>query len=73
MKHNFIQKKSSNTTKKDREIRYAKTNERIAAILSRLYTGEPLSMEELAIEFGKSLRTIQRDVNERLIGFPIKK
>ena len=73
MKHNFIQKKSSNTTKKDREIRYAKTNERIATILSRLYAGETLSMEELANEFGKSLRTIQRDVNERLIGFPIKK
>jgi len=73
MNSNFIKKKSSCTTKKDRELRYAKTNERIAKILSRLYAGELLSMKELSVEFGVNLRTIQRDVNERLIEFPIKK
>ena len=73
MNSNFIEKKSSRTTKKDRELRYAKTNERIATILSRLYAGEILSMKELSLEFGVNLRTIQRDVNERLTGFPLKK
>jgi predicted DNA-binding transcriptional regulator YafY len=73
MKSNFIEKRSSQTTKKDRELRYVKTNERIATILSRLYAGEILSMKELSVEFGVNLRTIQRDVNERLTGFPLKK
>ena len=73
MKYDFINKKSSNTTKKDREQRYAKSNERIAAILSRLYAGEILSMKSLADEFGVNLRTIQRDVNERMTGIPIRK
>lgn len=48
-------------------------NERIAKILSRLYAGELLYMKELSVEFCVNLRTIQRDVNERLIEFPIKK
>jgi predicted DNA-binding transcriptional regulator YafY len=73
MNSNFIEKRSSRTTKKDRELRYAKTNERIATILSRLYAGEILSMKDLSVEFGVNLRTIQRDINERLTGFPLKK
>ena len=61
------------STKSTRTQKYAKLNERISTILSRLYDGEVLSMKELAEEFDINLRTVQRDVNERLINFPIKK
>ncbi|BDY13888.1 helix-turn-helix transcriptional regulator [Hydrogenimonas cancrithermarum] len=73
MQKPFPGHKPSHTTKKERERRYAKSNERIAVILSRLYAGEILSMRELADEFDVNLRTIQRDVNERMAGFPIRK
>jgi predicted DNA-binding transcriptional regulator YafY len=69
----FSDHKPSHTTKKERERRYAKSNKRIATILSRLYAGEILSMKDLADEFNVNLRTIQRDINERIIGFPIRK
>ena len=44
---------------------------RLTVILSRLNDGEALSVTELAKEFNVSERTIQRDLNERLISFPI--
>jgi len=44
---------------------------RLVTILSRLNHGEALSVKELAKEFNVSERTIQRDLNERLISFPI--
>jgi predicted DNA-binding transcriptional regulator YafY len=73
MGSDFIGEKRSPTTKEGRQNRYLRTNGRIAEILRRLYAGEILSMRELAGEFGVSLRTIQRDVNERLVGFPVVK
>ena len=64
---------NSKSTKSSRQNRYRKSNERLREILTRLYAGEVLSMKELTQEFGTSLRTIQRDVNERLSHFPIQK
>jgi predicted DNA-binding transcriptional regulator YafY len=61
------------TTGRSRQKRYLKSSQRLAKILARLYAGEVLSMRELAEEFDTSLRTIQRDVNERLAEFPIRK
>lgn len=52
---------------------YDKTLTRLTGILTRLYYGEALGIGDLAEEFGVSARTIQRDFNERLIGFPIEK
>ena len=59
--------------KASRQNRYRKSNERLREILARLYAGEVLSMKELTHEYGVNLRTIQRDVNERLSHFPIVK
>jgi len=50
---------------------YDKILTRLTHILSRLNEGEALSVKELAKEFNTSERTIQRDFNERLVGFPI--
>ncbi len=50
---------------------YDKILTRLTHILSRLNDGEALSVKELAKEFNTSERTIQRDFNERLVGFPI--
>lgn len=52
---------------------YDKILTRLTIILQRLYEGESLSVSELAEEFGTSTKTIQRDLNERLIRFPIEK
>ncbi|MCV6608463.1 MAG: transcriptional regulator [Campylobacterales bacterium] len=52
---------------------YDKTLYRLVQILSKLYYGDLLDSKELAEEFNVSVRTIQRDLNERLIGFPISK
>jgi len=52
---------------------YNKILSRLTTILTRLYNGERLSQSELAKEFGVSERTIERDLYERLKGFPIKK
>ncbi|ADV46184.1 helix-turn-helix transcriptional regulator [Nitratifractor salsuginis] len=62
----------SRTSKATRKRRYAKGNERLAQILARLYSGEVLSKKELAQEYGVSLRTMQRYINERLSHFPIR-
>lgn len=39
---------------------------RLAEILHKLNSGQTISVKELAIEFGVSERTIQKDLNERL-------
>lgn len=42
--------------------------------MQRLYNGEALSAKELADEFGVNIRTIQRDLNERVsMILPIEK
>jgi len=51
---------------------YDKTLTRLNTIISRLNNGESLSVKELAKEFNVSIRTIQRDFNEKLVGlYPI--
>ena len=44
---------------------------RLAQILIRLNQGEKIDPGELANEFGVSLRTIQRDLNERFSYLPL--
>ncbi|MBH9553965.1 helix-turn-helix transcriptional regulator [Inhella gelatinilytica] len=46
---------------------------RLAGILIKLNSGEALSPSDLANEFGVNLRTIQRDLNDRLAALPIEK
>lgn len=46
---------------------------RLAQILNKLNSGERLHVEILSEEFGVTIRTIQRDINERLLFLPIKK
>jgi predicted DNA-binding transcriptional regulator YafY len=46
---------------------------RITTIVSRLNIGEKLFLPDLAMEFGVSLRTIQKDFSTRLSLFPIIK
>jgi len=46
---------------------------RLAQILYKFNSGECVSVEELAEEFGVTARTIQRDIKERLSYLPIKK
>ena len=46
---------------------------RISLILTKLNNGEKLSVKDLSKEFGVTKRTIQRDLNERLINIPIQK
>lgn len=50
---------------------YDKILTRLTIILSKLYQGEKLKINDLADEFNVSTRTIQRDFKERLINFPI--
>jgi len=46
---------------------------RLGLILTRLNTGESLTLASLAIEFNVTERTLQRDFNERLNYLPIKR
>ena len=46
---------------------------RLILILSKLDVNERPTQNELALEFGVSLRTIQRDIGQRLTYFPIEK
>ena len=46
---------------------------RIALILTKLNNGEKFTVEELAEEFDVNVRTIQRDLNDRLTYIPILK
>jgi predicted DNA-binding transcriptional regulator YafY len=41
-------------------------------LLTRLYSGEKLHLHELAAEYNVTLRTLQRDFNERLSYLPIE-
>ncbi len=52
---------------------YDKLAVRLAQILIRLNSGEHFSADELADEFNVDIRTIQRDLNQRLSFMPIKK
>lgn len=46
---------------------------RLALILVKLNQGEKLDPQNLALEFGVNLRTIQRDINERFSYLPLEK
>ena len=52
---------------------YDKLAVRLAQILMRFNNGGRFSLEELASEFNVDIRTIQRDLNQRLSFMPIKK
>lgn len=56
-----------------KEKKFEKISQRLASILSKLNTGESLSVEGLAQEFNVSSRTIQRDLNERFNFLPLEK
>lgn len=49
-----------------KESKHDKLGVRISLIISRLFMGEKLSVNELAEEFNVSIRTLRRDFNERL-------
>lgn len=46
---------------------YDKTLRRLNTIIVRLNNGDSLSVKELAEEFNVSIRTIQRDFNDKLV------
>ena len=50
---------------------YDKTLSRLLAILTKLSNGERPNSKELAEEFGVGVRTIQKDISERLYYYPI--
>lgn len=52
---------------------YDKIGRRLGIIVSRLFSGESLSVDKLADEFNVSKRTIRRDINTRLDYLNIKK
>lgn len=43
-----------------------KITQRLGMLLTRLYSGVKLHLHELAAEYNVTLRTLQRDFNERL-------
>ena len=49
-----------------------KIAQRLGMLLTRLYSGEKLHLHELAAEYNVTLRTLQRDFNERLSYLPIE-
>jgi DeoR/GlpR family transcriptional regulator of sugar metabolism len=52
---------------------YDKAMTRLVGILNKLYIGESVTIMDLAVEFGCSEKTIQRDIYQRLSSFPIEK
>jgi predicted DNA-binding transcriptional regulator YafY len=52
---------------------YDKTLTRLIGILSKLSLNQLPSMHELAEEYNVTIRTIQKDIYQRLIAFPIEK
>ena len=50
---------------------YDKAMYRLTTIICRLNVGEALEVKELAAEFGVTVRTVQKDLNERLSHLPI--
>lgn len=55
------------------DTQHDKLSNRLAMILTKLNNGERFSLDELSSEFGVSIRTLQRDINERFSYLPIKK
>jgi len=52
---------------------YDKAMYRLTTIICRLNIGEALDIKELAAEFGVTVRTVQKDLNERLSHLPIER
>ncbi len=52
---------------------YDKAMYRLTTIICRLNIGEALDVKELAAEFGVTVRTVQKDLNERLSHLPIER
>jgi len=52
---------------------YDKTLTRLIGILSKLSNDERYNTKEFAQEYNVGVRTIQKDINERLVSFPITK
>lgn len=44
---------------------------RLGIILTELFSGKTVELETMSLEFNVSVRTIQRDLNERLMYLPI--
>ena len=57
----------------DSIMSHDKLSTRLSLILTKLNNGEHFTVEELAHEFNVTTRTIQRDINERLVYIPIVK
>lgn len=51
---------------KEHELRHDRLALRLSLIISRLFSGETLSLRTLSLEFGVSERTLQRDFHQRL-------
>ena len=52
---------------------YDTTLTRLIGILSKLSNNERYNTKEFALEYNVGIRTIQKDINQRLISFPIEK
>ncbi len=52
---------------------YDTTLTRLIGILSKLSNNERYNTKEFALEYNVGVRTIQKDINQRLISFPIEK
>lgn len=50
----------------DEEARYDRLAVRLSVIISRLMAGETLTLQTLSGEFGVSIRTLRRDLHQRL-------
>lgn len=55
----------------DEEARYDRLAVRLSVIISRLMSGETLSLQTLSGEFGVSIRTLRRDLHQRLVHLDI--
>ncbi|MGE6118765.1 hypothetical protein ACLHZU_22125 [Aeromonas salmonicida] len=49
-----------------------KIAQRLGMLLTRLYSGEKLHLSDLATEYNVTVRTLQRDFNQRLSYLPIE-
>lgn len=54
------------------ERRHERLADRLTQIIRRLFAGENLNMRHLAEEFGVSVRTLRRDLRERLTGLDLE-
>jgi hypothetical protein len=55
----------------DEEARYDRLAVRLSVIISRLMAGETLTLQTLSGEFGVSIRTLRRDLHQRLVHLDI--